>query len=159
MTTLLRARAMIHGEHSPMTRDSNLKCASCSVHFWRLDASGTDYSFDCVGAIRTGHTANIFGVRMLPSSASTLVTCARDSQVRVFDATRARTVGSEPGYQTNGTGTRGSPLYLTAQEAGAKVCAVLLYLARFTMPRDRYSDAIPTTSRGSVLQMGRRIPS
>ncbi|EJD53627.1 hypothetical protein AURDEDRAFT_52480, partial [Auricularia subglabra TFB-10046 SS5] len=59
------------------------------VHFWRLDASTDDYEFDCTGILRTGHRNNIFNVQALPGSASHIVTCARDRQVRVFDVSRA----------------------------------------------------------------------
>ncbi|KAH7105567.1 WD40 repeat-like protein [Auriculariales sp. MPI-PUGE-AT-0066] len=95
----------------------------CRVNFWRLQDSGSSYDFNCVSVIHTGHSANIFNVKLLPSSSSTLVTCARDGQVRVFDASRAR--GLDAATASSERGSRGirdrGPLYLTPQEANAKV--------------------------------------
>lgn len=46
--------------------------------------------------LSTGHTANIFSTKFMPhSNDSTLVTCAGDGEVRVFDIERAATTSSE----------------------------------------------------------------
>ena len=87
-----------------------LKCYSWSTS-GRLLASGSDDTymnihmyqpddsispFKLTTTVSTGHTANIFSTKFMPhSNDSTLVTCAGDGEVRVFNIERAATTSSE----------------------------------------------------------------
>lgn len=52
--------------------------------------------FKLTTTLSTGHTANIFSTKFMPhSNDSTLVTCAGDGEVRVFDIERAATTSLE----------------------------------------------------------------
>ena len=80
--------------------------ALCWSHDGRLLASGSDdhlvniysaYSDDFKLSLRvnTDHTANIFGVKFLPHTGErTLVSCAGDGEIRVFDLERKSTPSS-----------------------------------------------------------------
>lgn len=71
-----------------------------------LDSRPNSINLSCVGAIRTGHTDNVFAAQLLAPNSSIVATCARDRQVRVFDLERASgTTRSRPGY---GYGEAGS---------------------------------------------------
>ncbi|KAI0750806.1 WD40 repeat-like protein [Daedaleopsis nitida] len=61
-----------------------------TIRLWRMSSGNTeeDYPFMCDTIINTGHRGNVFNAQMLPYS-SRIATVAGDSQVRVFDHTRA----------------------------------------------------------------------
>ena len=55
-----------------------------NIHSYQPDASNAQFALTTT--VSTGHTANIFSVKFMPhSNDGTLVTCAGDSEVRVFD--------------------------------------------------------------------------
>ncbi|SLM39623.1 WD40/YVTN repeat-like-containing domain [Lasallia pustulata] len=55
-----------------------------NIHTYQPESSTTPFALTT--AVSTGHTANIFSVKFMPHSADrTLVTCAGDAEVRVFD--------------------------------------------------------------------------
>ncbi|ETI20284.1 hypothetical protein G647_08318 [Cladophialophora carrionii CBS 160.54] len=56
------------------------------LNIWDYNPSGTARTFTLNTSISTGHRANIFSVKFMPhSSDRTVVTCAGDAEVRVFD--------------------------------------------------------------------------
>ena len=56
------------------------------LNIWEYNPSGTTKPFTLNTSVGTGHHANIFSVKFMPhSSDRTVVTCAGDSEVRVFD--------------------------------------------------------------------------
>ncbi|KAI0774275.1 WD40 repeat-like protein [Fomes fomentarius] len=61
-----------------------------NIRLWRMNNSNTDqsYPFVCDTIINTGHRANVFNAQMLPHSYR-IATVAGDTEVRVFDHTRA----------------------------------------------------------------------
>ncbi|KAI9802391.1 MAG: hypothetical protein M1826_005057 [Phylliscum demangeonii] len=70
-----------------------------NIHAYQTDSSDTP--FKLTTAISTGHTANIFSVKFMPHSGDrTLVTCAGDGDVRVFDVecSGSSTIPSELSY-------------------------------------------------------------
>ena len=55
-----------------------------NIHSYQSESSNSPFSLTTT--IATGHIANIFSVKFMPhSNDSTLVTCAGDAEVRVFD--------------------------------------------------------------------------
>lgn len=59
-----------------------------NIHSYQPDSSSAPFAFTTV--VATGHTANIFSVKFMPhSNDRTLVTCAGDAEVRVFDIERS----------------------------------------------------------------------
>lgn len=55
-----------------------------NIHSYQPESSVSQFSLTTT--VATGHTANIFSVKFMPQSNDrTLVTCAGDSEVRVFD--------------------------------------------------------------------------
>ncbi len=56
------------------------------LNIWAYNPSGSAKPFSLNTSVNTGHHANIFSVKFMPhSSDRTVVTCAGDSEVRVFD--------------------------------------------------------------------------
>ncbi|KIW62421.1 hypothetical protein, variant 1 [Phialophora macrospora] len=56
------------------------------LNIWDYNPSGTARTFSLNTSVSTGHHANIFSVKFMPHSGDrTVVTCAGDSEVRVFD--------------------------------------------------------------------------
>ncbi|KAJ9614563.1 hypothetical protein H2200_002700 [Cladophialophora chaetospira] len=56
------------------------------LNIWDYNPSGSAKAFSLNTSVSTGHHANIFSVKFMPhSSDRTVVTCAGDSEVRVFD--------------------------------------------------------------------------
>ncbi|KAH6914871.1 WD repeat-containing protein [Coprinopsis sp. MPI-PUGE-AT-0042] len=65
-----------------------------TVRLWRMESSDLNqYPYVCRSVMSTGHTGNIFSVKMLPFS-SRIVTCAADKKIRVFDASTALEVNA-----------------------------------------------------------------
>ena len=59
------------------------------LNIWSYNPDGVAKPFTLSSSVSTGHTQNVFSVKFMPhSNDSTIVTCAGDSQVRVFDIER-----------------------------------------------------------------------
>lgn len=115
-----------------------------TVCVWRTETGETiRHTLRCQGIVDTGHSWNIFSVKMLPVS-SNIVTAAGDGQVRVFDLLRsARTA-------THGYGsTKVSPLLISRCHTGhAKRIAV----------EDSPSQFLSAGEDGTVRQHDMRAP-
>lgn len=56
------------------------------LNIWDYNPSGLPNTFSLNTSVSTGHRANIFSVKFMPHSGDrTVVTCAGDSEVRIFD--------------------------------------------------------------------------
>lgn len=56
------------------------------LNIWEYNPSGLPNTFSLNTSVSTGHRANIFSVKFMPHSGDrTVVTCAGDSEVRIFD--------------------------------------------------------------------------
>lgn len=79
-----------------------------NIYKYQPESFASRFAFSTT--VATGHTANIFSVKFMPhSNDATLVTCAGDCEVRVFDiehSTRS-SVPSTPSTQTPGGIGRG----------------------------------------------------
>ncbi|KIW58191.1 hypothetical protein, variant [Exophiala xenobiotica] len=65
------------------------------LNIWGYNPAGDSKPFSLNTSVSTGHHANIFSVKFMPhSSDRTVVTCAGDSEVRVFDLEYAGTTQS-----------------------------------------------------------------
>lgn len=84
-----------------------------NIHSYQPESSVSQFSLTTT--VTTGHTANIFSVKFMPhSNDGTLVTCAGDSEVRVFDIENSSqhpisSVGSE--RRSSGRGATFNNLY------------------------------------------------
>lgn len=71
-----------------------------NIYKYQPESFASQFAFSTT--VATGHTANIFSVKFMPhSNDATLVTCAGDSEVRVFDIEHSP-VRSTPSAQTSG---------------------------------------------------------
>jgi DDB1- and CUL4-associated factor 6 len=69
------------------------------ISIWQYNPAGSAKPFTLNTSISTGHHANIFSVKFMPHSGDkTIVSCAGDSEVRVFDIEYSDT---RPGNSTN----------------------------------------------------------
>ena len=84
-----------------------------NIHTYQPDHSTSQ--FQLTATVATGHTANIFSVKFMPhSNDRTVVTCAGDSEVRIFDleyAGRKTTASSASTFASHGRRMRRQDLY------------------------------------------------
>ncbi|KAK5305049.1 hypothetical protein LTR99_004115 [Exophiala xenobiotica] len=75
------------------------------LNIWGYNPAGDSKPFSLNTSVSTGHHANVFSVKFMPySSDRTVVTCAGDSEVRVFDLEYAGTTQSgsaDSGYSAS----------------------------------------------------------
>ena len=84
-----------------------------NIHSYQPESSVSQFSLTTT--VTTGHSANIFSVKFMPhSNDSTLVTCAGDHQVRVFDieySSQSSIPSVDSNRASSGRGARFSNLY------------------------------------------------
>ncbi|EXJ83204.1 hypothetical protein A1O1_06823 [Capronia coronata CBS 617.96] len=77
------------------------------LNIWDYNPSGLAKTFTLNTSVSTGHHANIFSVKFMPhSNDRTVVTCAGDSEVRVFDLEYGGAANSTSADSTFSTSTR-----------------------------------------------------
>ncbi|KAK5053241.1 hypothetical protein LTR84_002215 [Exophiala bonariae] len=77
------------------------------LNIWDYNPSGLPNTFSLNTSVSTGHRANIFSVKFMPHSADrTVVTCAGDSEVRVFDLEYGGSTQADPSQSAFSAGTR-----------------------------------------------------
>lgn len=115
-----------------------------TVCVWKTETGETiRHTLRCQSIVDTGHSWNIFSVKMLPLS-SNIVTAAGDGQVRVFDLLRSARSATR-GYG----GTKVSPLLISRCHSGhAKRIAV----------EDSPSQFLSVGEDGTVRQHDMRVP-
>ncbi|KAL9061570.1 MAG: hypothetical protein Q9162_000102 [Coniocarpon cinnabarinum] len=126
-----------------------------NIHAYQPDH--TDNPFSLTTSVSTGHSANIFSVKFMPhSSDRTVVTCAGDSEIRVFDVEHA--TGSSSTAETEGVLNNGVR-YLSEGDTNARV---------FRSHSDRVKRIVTESSPflflscsedGEVRQWDTRLPS
>ncbi|CAI7594774.1 unnamed protein product [Penicillium pancosmium] len=79
-----------------------------NIYSYQPDSSSAPFSLDTT--VLTGHKANIFSVKFMPhSNDRTLITCAGDSQVRVFDieyASKSENAGATSAFAASARSQR-----------------------------------------------------
>lgn len=77
------------------------------LNIWSYNPANLSVPFTLSTSVSTGHTANIFSVKFMPHSADrTVVTCAGDSEIRIFDLEYSGSVSVERGHGTDNTRSR-----------------------------------------------------
>ena len=92
-----------------------------NIHAYQPD--NTDSPFALTTSVSTGHTANIFSVKFMPhSNDRTVVTCAGDEQIRIFDIDHAGTSTSTAQASADSEDSLGDGIkYLSEGDTNARV--------------------------------------
>ena len=126
-----------------------------NIHTYQPDSSTNPFSL--TATISTGHTANVFSVKFMPhSNDRTLVSCAGDSEVRVFDIEYSSATSAGNGTLSNlYDGTR----YLHAGNTNARVYRSHSNRAKRIVTESSPHLFLSCSEDGEVRQWDLRQPS
>lgn len=137
------------------------------LNIWDYNPVNLAKPFSLNTSVDTGHHANIFSVKFMPhSNDRTVITCAGDSEVRVFDLEYSRTVGrtSDESFQTSTRSRRFNKFFTNARWLNETNTNARIYRSHADRAKRVVTESSPhlflsCSEDGEVRQWDLRQPS